>query len=95
MNFKINNHCKDKYNVEVSIIDNNNITIEVTDRNAIRILAKVKAGSTITLGKDYARVVCSVGSCGLLSWYGCDYSFGVRPFCISDSSLRIDVKGDE
>ncbi|MCI6366997.1 MAG: hypothetical protein MR911_10960 [Spirochaetia bacterium] len=48
-----------------------------------------------TLDKDYARYVCCVYSSGVLGWYGGGYSFGVRPFCILNSSLMVNVKGDE
>ena len=42
-----------------------------------------------TLDKDYAHCVCIVRSCGVLDWnvWGC--SFGVRPFCILDSSVLV------
>ena len=39
--------------------------------------------------KDYGRYVCNVGSCGILNWDGCDYSVGVRPFCILNSSILV------
>lgn len=42
-----------------------------------------------TLDKDYARGVCVVDSRGILCWFGCDYSYGVRPFCILDSSVLV------
>ena len=38
---------------------------------------------------DYARRVCYVRSGGLLSWGDCDYSGGVRPFCILNSSVLV------
>lgn len=38
---------------------------------------------------DYARLVCCVGSCGILFWDGCDCCCGVRPFCILNSSISI------
>lgn len=48
-----------------------------------------------TLENDYSRCVCDVYSRGVLRWNGCDYSGGVRPFCILNSSLIVGVKGDE
>jgi hypothetical protein len=42
-----------------------------------------------TLDKDCARYVCVVGSCGILNWNVCDYSLGVRPFCILNSSVLV------
>lgn len=37
----------------------------------------------------YARRVCCVLSDGVLSWGGCDCSYGVRPFCVLDSSIFV------
>ena len=42
-----------------------------------------------TLDKDYARCVCVVDSGGILSGYGCNFSSGVRPFCILNSSVLV------
>lgn len=42
-----------------------------------------------SLDKYYARSVCFVGSRGVLGWGGCGYSFGVRPFCILNSSIFV------
>lgn len=39
--------------------------------------------------EDYARCVCYVNSDGSLSWCGCGYCRGVRPFCILNSSVLI------
>ena len=38
---------------------------------------------------DYARYVCCVGSRGVLGWDVCDCCYGVRPFCILNSSILI------
>lgn len=43
-------------------------------------------GITI-MDNDYARYVCYVNSCGVIGWYNCDCSNGVRPFCILNSSI--------
>ena len=48
-----------------------------------------------TLDNGYARYVCCVGSRGILDWGDYNRSLGVRPFCILNSSLMVDVKGDE
>ena len=48
-----------------------------------------------TLNNNYARYVCGVYSSGVLGWFDCGYSYGVRPFCILNSSLMVNVKGDE
>lgn len=37
--------------------------------------------------RGYARYVCIVNSYGFLSWVGCGYSFGVRPFLTLESSI--------
>jgi len=42
-----------------------------------------------TLDKDNARFVCCVSSSGILGWLDCGYSFGVRPFCILNSSILV------
>lgn len=39
--------------------------------------------------KDYVRGVCYVDSSGVLDWIGSDYSCGVRPFCILNSSVSV------
>ena len=36
---------------------------------------------------EFPRLVCCVGGGGTLYWYRCDYSRGVRPFLILDSSI--------
>ena len=47
------------------------------------------ASRVTTLGKDYARYVCVVNSYGVLGWGGCDYSYGVRPYCVLNSSVLV------
>lgn len=42
-----------------------------------------------TLDKDYASDVCVVSSHGFLDWNCCVYSFGVRPFCVLNSSVLV------
>ena len=43
----------------------------------------------VTTLKDYTYVVCFIDSSGILSWYDCGYSYGVRPFCILNSSVLV------
>ena len=38
----------------------------------------------------YTGDVCCVYSNGVLGWDGCDWSIGVRPFCILNSSVLVD-----
>lgn len=38
---------------------------------------------------DYARRVRCVDSNGILNWSGCGYCYGVRPFCILNSSISV------
>ena len=40
-----------------------------------------------SMRKNYARGVCYVNSSGVPFWGVCDYSVGVRPFCILKSSV--------
>ena len=42
-----------------------------------------------TLNEGYARSVCFVSSNGVLNWFSCGGSYGVRPFCILDSSVLV------
>lgn len=37
----------------------------------------------------YSRFVCCVDSDGVFGWHGCDCCFGVRPFCILNSSILV------
>ena len=47
-----------------------------------------------TPSNDYARDVCCVDSGGILYWLDCDYSDGVRPFCILNSSILASLSKD-
>lgn len=38
---------------------------------------------------SYSRYVCCVNSDGTVDWNDCDFAFGVRPFCVLDSSILI------
>lgn len=47
-----------------------------------------------TPSNDYSRYVCYVGSYGILSWSGCGYSYGVRPFLNLESSISVLLNKD-
>lgn len=76
--------CKDN----VSIITAENYR---RYREYIPVLGKPcwTATGVTTLDKDYARGVCLVNSYGILDWYVCDVTFGVRPFCTLNSSIFV------
>lgn len=42
-----------------------------------------------TLDKDYARGVCFVNSDGILDWGFCIFPYGVRPYCVLNSSVLV------
>lgn len=42
-----------------------------------------------TADKDYYRRVCYVHCSGVLCWSICDGHFGIRPFCILNSSISV------
>lgn len=43
-----------------------------------------------TPNNEYSRYVCCVRDSGILGWNGCDNCYGVRPFCILNSSILVD-----
>ena len=47
------------------------------------------ASAVTVLDKDYSHLVCYVLSCGAVGWGGCDDAYGVRPFCILNSSIPL------
>lgn len=47
-----------------------------------------------TPSNDYSRRVCIVSSNGFLSWLGCDFSRGVRPFLTLESSISVLLNKD-
>lgn len=47
-----------------------------------------------TPSNNYARSVCFVDSRGVLSWGGCDYTCGVRPFLNLESSISVLLNKD-
>lgn len=42
-----------------------------------------------TFDKDYACIVCFVNPNGILGWNVCGYCYGVRPYCILNSSVLV------
>lgn len=42
-----------------------------------------------TPSNDYTRDVCCVNFCGVLRWYDCAFTFGVRPFLTLNSAITI------
>lgn len=47
-----------------------------------------------TPSNDYSRGVCVVDSRGILCWFVCDFSFGVRPFLTLESSISVLLNKD-
>ena len=47
-----------------------------------------------TPSNNYARSVCCVGSIGILNWYGCGCTGGVRPFLNLESSISVLLNKD-
>lgn len=43
----------------------------------------------VTYDERFARDVCCVNSGGILDWDGCGFCYGVRPFCVLNSSVLI------
>ena len=42
-----------------------------------------------TIDKDYAHYVCYVNSCGVFCLNSCNGSYGVRPYCVLNSSVLV------
>lgn len=47
-----------------------------------------------TPSNDYSRNVCYVSSIGILYWFGCGYTGGVRPFLNLESSISVLLNKD-
>lgn len=91
---RVNLTCDDGSNKGVTCKDNVSIlTAENYRRYREYLPALSKPSWTATgvtsLDKNYARNVCYVNSCGILDWFGCDCTYGVRPFCILNSSIFV------
>lgn len=91
---RVNLTCDDGSNKGVTCKDNVSIlTAENYRRYREYLPALGKPSWTATgvtsLNENYACGVCYVGSCGILYWSRCDYVFGVRPFCILNSSILV------
>lgn len=91
---RVNLTCDDGSNKGVTCKDN--VSILTTEnyrryREYLPALGKPRwtATGVTTLDKDYARRVCCVSSRGVLSWFDCGCAFGVRPFCILNSSILV------
>ena len=91
---RVNLTCDDGSNKRVTCKDNVSIITAENYRRYREYLPALgkpswTATGVTTLDKDYARDVCCVGSNGILSWFGCGYTHGVRPFCILNSSIFV------
>lgn len=91
---RVNLTCDDGSNKGVTCKDNVSIITAENYRRYREYLPALgkpswTATGVTTLDKDYARDVCYVCSSGVLSWDGGDYSNGVRPFCILNSSIFV------
>lgn len=91
---RVNLTCDDGSNKGATCKDNVSIiTAENYRRYREYLPALGKPSWTATgvtkLDKDYTRYVCCVVSDGVLDWIGCRYSYGVRPFCILNSSIFV------
>lgn len=91
---RVNLTCDDGSNKGVTCKDNVSIlTAENYRRYREYLPALGKPSWTVTgvtsLDKNYARCVCYVGSGGVLGWNVCGFTYGVRPFCILNSSIFV------
>lgn len=91
---RVNLTCDDGSNKGVTCKDNVSIlTAENYRRYREYLPALGKPSWTVTgvtsLDKNYARSVCCVFSCGILGWNVCGFTYGVRPFCILNSSIFV------
>lgn len=91
---RVNLTCDDGSNKGVTCKDNVSIlTAENYRRYREYLPALGKPSWTATgvtsLDKNYARCVCYVGSYGILYCNVCDFTYGVRPFCILNSSIFV------
>lgn len=91
---RVNLTCDDGSNKGVTCKDN--VSILTTEnyrryREYLPALGKPcwTATGVTTLDKDYARCVCCVYSFGVLRWDVCGCAYGVRPFCILNSSILV------
>jgi hypothetical protein len=91
---RVNLMCDDGSNKGVTCKDNISILTTENYRRYREFLPAIgkwywTATGVTTLDKDYARVVCYVNSRGVLCWDDCFYCYGVRPFCILNSSILV------
>lgn len=91
---RVNLMCDDGSNKGVTCKDNISILTTENYRRYREFLPAIgkwywTATGVTTLDKDYARCVCCVRSDGILYWGGCGFCYGVRPFCILNSSILV------
>lgn len=91
---RVNLMCDDGSNKGVTCKDNISILTTENYRRYREFLPAIgkwywTATGVTTLDKDYARLVCSVNSYGVLCWRDCGFCLGVRPFCILNSSILV------
>ena len=91
---RVNLTCDDGSNKGVTCKDNVSILTTENYRRYRKYLPALgkpcwTATGVTTLDKDYARYVCCVDSSGVLYCYDCGYAYGVRPFCILNSSILV------
>lgn len=91
---RVNLTCDDGSNKGVTCKDNVSMLTAENYRRYREYLPALGKPSWIATGvtsldKNYARRVCYVRSDGVLSWLGCGFAFGVRPFCILNSSILV------
>ena len=91
---RVNLTCDDGSNKGVTCKDNVSMLTAENYRRYREYLPALGKPSWIATGvtsldKNYARCVCYVRSDGVLSWLGCGFAFGVRPFCILNSSILV------
>lgn len=91
---RVNLMCDDGSNKGVTCKDNISILTTENYRRYREFLPAIgkrywTATGVTTPDKDYARSVCFVSSGGVLDWRDCGYCYGVRPFCILNSSILV------
>lgn len=91
---RVNLTCDDGSNKGATVKDN--VSILTCDlyrryREYLPVLGRSywTATGVTALDEDYARRVCCVSSYGVLFWIDCDCTYGVRPFCILNSSILV------
>lgn len=91
---RVNLTCDDGSNKGVTCKDNVSILTAENYRRYREYLSALGKPSWTATGvtsrvENYARSVCFVCSNGILDWYVCGDAYGVRPFCILNSSIFV------